>query len=229
MYQYNKFLQKRANSRSAVTQSPTQTPDAQQGWWGRVRDNMSKAKLAYDLFGATGMDTASKFGDAAGRLQAYENGTAKEGYDPLYDMQTVSNTLESKDFQNRYANWAKDPVNRQKKWYNQLEYLQGRRDALRYAVRNPKDFRYAQKFQGMGLMDYLLGSASDNYNVMRIASGPLGKFMKPQQRTQLRNNFGLMKMIWRIKKFFSEFGNWRNVRDPEDPQAVDPTVLKRQY
>jgi hypothetical protein len=234
MQPYNKFLQKRANNAYGyqtpqqpqqpaappAPAAPTQQPSTNnQGWFAQVKDRFDQAKLGFDLFGPWGLDRAQQFGDATTRLQSYQNGTAVKDYDPLQDMNTVSNIMESDEFQNNYTKWASNPANKSSKWYRQLADLNNnKRHAFRYAVRNPKDFRDAQRFRGFGVMDYLFGSTADNYNMLRIANGPLAGLLSPEKRQQLRSNYGLMKMIWRIKKFFSEFGNWQDVRDPEHVQ-----------
>lgn len=215
-HEYNKFLQKRA----AV--EPNNTEHSQSLFGGMIETgkamiNKAKsmyddAKMANDLFG--NVEAAGKFRDAGSRLQTYQAGKAAEDYDPASDVSYVSSVVNDPGFQKRYTAWSKN--NKNHKHYNNLANIYSKRYALAHAAKNPEDFKKLQKFRGLGLSDYLFGSVQDNYDFLRMMNGPMGAFANADQRKQLRNNYGWLELLWRIKKFFSEFGNWRPVTNPAD-------------
>lgn len=164
-------------------------------------------------------------------------GDAKD-YDPHNDIVTLSNFVNNKRFRDNYnkvrTNWLADPNGSYKKRIaQQLDQIMGMGDALGYAANNKDAFNKFNSFRGMGIWDYLFDSADNNYKLLQMANGPMGRFMSPEQAERIRNNYGLLKGIWRFKKFFSEFGNWKPVDDPEvaarGQQPVDYTKLAKPY
>ena len=210
MSTHNKFLQKRAADKSPgfFTNIAAQAK--------QVMDTAQDAKSLYQLLNGTGYDhTQIPYLQAsARRLRDYQSGIAPQGYNPTRDMDTVQKLMNHDKFVANYNNMLKtDPENRV---LNRFKQGYNNRHAFRYAAQNPEEFKKFQNFRGMGISDYLFGSTEDNYNLLRMANGPMGAFLSPEQRKKLRDNYGIMKLIWRIKKFFSEFGNWKNTPDPEN-------------
>lgn len=170
-------------------------------------------------------------------LWGSQAGDARE-YDPHNDVVTLSNFVNNKRFRNNYnkvrTKWLADPDGSyRKRIAQQIDQIIGMGDALGYAATNKTDFNKFNSFRGMGIWDYLFDSADNNYKLLQMANGPMGRFMSPEQAKHIRNNYGLMKGIWRVKKFFSDFGNWKPVDDPEvaarSQQPVDYTKLAKPY
>lgn len=210
MLTHNKFLQKRA-----AGNSPGPLTNFFAGL-GHAVHTAQDANSMYKLLDGTGYNSSQlqHLQAASGRLRNYQAGTAPRGYDPTGDMDTVQRLMNHDRFVSNYNNMMKtDPENRV---LNRFKQGYNNRHAFRYAAQNPEEFKKFQNFRGMGISDYLFGSTEDNYNLLRMANGPMGSFLSPEQRKKLRDNYGIMKLIWRIKKFFSEFGNWKNTPDPED-------------
>lgn len=206
--QYNKFLRKYANT--------APTPPKQPGFWDSVGESWDNFMVGKDLFGWTSPKAAYDFKTAGDRLKAYQNGTAAKDYDPIPDMRYTGQVMSTPEFQKNYGAWSSDPANKKHRRYNDLANIYAKRDAFNYAAKNPEHFKQALNYKGLGLTDFLFGSTQDNYNVLRLSKSPLRGLMNTDQLAQIDKNYWLMNMIWRVKKFFSEFGNWKDVKDPAD-------------
>lgn len=204
---YNKFLRKRANS---------------------ALDNLSKDDYmhAANIFGINAKKLLDKeyianqrqrignFYNAANRLKDYQAGNHADDYDPHQDMATVTNMWNSPGFADRVNKFTSAyPEHR---WSGQFKSLGRNIGAMQSAIANPEHFKALNAARGMGLMDFLFDSYENNYKLMQAVNGPMGAWLNNDQRNMVRNNWGLMKLIWRIKKFFGEFGNWKYREDPEN-------------
>lgn len=189
----------------------------------QVAARYNQAQLADALRARSGytFNQVSNAMAAGNRLQAYQQGNHAKGYDPTEDMRNVSKFINNPKVQTNYNSWL--PNNTNHPMAGTLRNVMAQRHAMQHAAKNPDAFKRFSQFRGMGLMDYLFGSAKDNYDLLRMANGPFGAFMNANQRNMMKNNYGLMKLIWRIKKFFSEFGNWKQQADPDDPQTAKST------
>ncbi len=214
MSSLNKFLQKRAFNKLDKKQQVEFGTTLLPGVFSEPGTNPVKA--AGDAISGI----KSVYG-AKSRLDGFYAGTKPyDGYDPHRDVATLSNFVNNENLLKNWSRvsegWKTEPEGSWKRrLYPQITSMFDKRHALAYAAKNKSDFNAMQKFRGMGIADYLFGSADDNYKLLRLANGPMGAFLTQAQRNKIRNNYGLMKLIWRIKKFFSEFGNWKYASDPE--------------
>ena len=207
MYQIttqNKFLRKVAKA------------DNQGSLFGRIKAGFADANDFASLQQATGIDPRDlQAMQQAGRdIQNWQAGKAVPGYDPLKSFATITKVTSNPTFSKGYAEWSKTRANH--KWRPGLENALRYHDAMTYAQTNPSEFKALQKSRGMTPMNFIFDSTDNNYRFMKALNSPMGIFLNDKQRSQVRNNFGLMELIWRIKKFFSEFGNWRYQADPSE-------------
>lgn len=207
----NKFLRKVAKANSRVS------------FFDRVKAASNQAKAGVEdirdlvaLQQATDVDPRDlqAMHRAGEDIQNWQAGKAAPGYNPLKSFETITKVTGNPKFSEGYAKWSKTRAGH--KWRPGLDRALKYHNAMAYAQDNPLEFKALQQSRGMTPMNFIFDSADNNYRLMRALNSPLGIFLNDRQRSQARNNFGLMELIWRIKKFFSEFGNWRYQVDPSE-------------
>ena len=193
----------------------------------RVFSNSTEAALALPTNYTAAINGFNAVMDARKRLHRYNSGNwgsdpnDTKDYDPHKDITTLHNFINNPALRKNYnkvrQTWLNAPKGSyQRRIAQQLDNAIGMGSALGYAANNKEAFNKFNSFRGMGVLDYLLDSADNNYKLLQYANGPMGSaFMSPEQIKKIKDNYGLMKFIWRFKKFFSDFGNWKYVDDPE--------------
>ena len=222
----NKFLRKLGNAPTAT--NPQQQSSGAQAGGGVIGSIANGVKTLFtmdplDVYansetmkgsGLTGADFRNAF-DASQRLDAYSRGENLADYDPYPDIKHVykvtgnDKALNSYRSNRRYIQGLGLPVDK-------IDRALSLNPAMKYAIDNPAEFKRARHMRDMSSIDYLFDDYRNNERDMRIANGPLGAFFNKQQRNKVRSNFWLMELIWRIKKFFAEFGNWQPTDDPSE-------------